>query len=110
VVVSGITFTDAVFTFNTSACVCANIISIYITTETLMTRKTKQWCSTIPSISTKRTITSRLNPLIKQKYHILSHKTSPLVIEMSVPSQENKRSCIYVLGVSILSLFLWLLI
>ena len=37
-------------------------------------------------------------------YHYLTHKTSlipPPFIEVSVPSQECERSCIYVLGVSI---------
>jgi len=34
-----------------------------------MKRKLKQWWSTIPPISTKRTFTSHLNSLDTNKYH-----------------------------------------
>ena len=46
--------------------------------------------------------------LVKACYHVQSHKTSlnpPLFIEVTVQRQENERSCICILGVSIYLLF-----
>ena len=47
--------------------------------------------------------------IISLRGKVLVHRTSltpPLFIEVPVPSQESEQSCISVLGVSILSLFL----
>jgi len=57
---------------------------MYSETKVIMKRKFKQWCSTIPPISTKRTITSHLS-----WSHWLQRRSQHMTLEIHVLSWDR---------------------